>query len=235
MSKRIQQTLEVIEEARRIFDLEGTSIQEARIRATEIVADRYGLTRTTVEDKFMRWLRPDVEVASDFDRLLGDWFIDDYPVELQRTLLRFARSAYDEQQIEAAFGKVPENVLPEAEEREETIYEDGFEEGRLDLEIHLGKERNQALVKRAKEKWFREQDGNLRCSVCTFSFWDTYGEIGRDYIEAHHTQPISSLTSETVIQVSDLVPVCSNCHSIIHRSRPVLTVDELRNLMTNPR
>jgi hypothetical protein len=235
MSKRIEQILEVIEETRIIFDREDTTIQNARIRAVENVADRHGLTRTTVEDKFMRWLRPDVQVADDFDALLEDLLIDDYPGRLRSVLLNFARDTYDEERIEAAFGRIPKtnDVIDKTPSPETPT--DGFKEGRPNLKLHLQKERNRELTKRAKDKWSLEQNGNIRCSACSFSFLDTYGEIGRNFIEAHHVQPISSLTSDTVVYLSDLAPVCSNCHRILHRHRPLITISQLRDLLARQR
>lgn len=235
MSKRISQILEVIEETRFIFDREDTTIQDARIRAVEIVAARHGLTRTTVEDKFMRWLRPDVQVAGDFDALLEDLLIDDYPGPLRNVLLKFAHDAHDEELIEAAFGRIPKTSDVVLKTPPPEIPTDGFREGRPNLKLHRQKERNRELTKRAKEKWSLEQNGNIRCSACAFSFLDTYGEIGRDFIEAHHVQPISSLTSDTVVYLSDLAPVCSNCHRILHRHRPLITISQLRDLLARQR
>jgi hypothetical protein len=234
MSKRIQQILEVIEETRVLFNNEDISVEEARSRAVVTVTKRHGLTRKTVPDKYERWLKPDVNDAQEFDSLLEDLLIHDSSAELRRILLKFAHGVNDVNQIEATLGRAPEKAGPEQEPYSAPA-DDSFEEGKLSLKLHISKERNRYLVKLAKEKWLLEQNGNIRCSVCLFSFWDTYGEIGKDFIEAHHVLPISSLTSETVVHVSDLVPVCSNCHRILHRSRPPLTVSQLQNILVKPR
>jgi 5-methylcytosine-specific restriction enzyme A len=55
-----------------------------------------------------------------------------------------------------------------------------------------------------------------------------YGEIGSGFIECHHNKPISELTGEQKSKLSDLSIVCSNCHKMIHRSKPLLVVDELK-------
>lgn len=69
-----------------------------------------------------------------------------------------------------------------------------------------------------------------RCAVCELSFEERYGPLGRDYIHVHHTLELSRVPpGYHVNPVTDLVPVCPNCHSMIHRSPgPALTVDELR-------
>jgi 5-methylcytosine-specific restriction protein A len=70
------------------------------------------------------------------------------------------------------------------------------------------------------------------CSVCGFNFLENYGLIGKDYIEVHHTTPVSEMGDNYSIDIDrDLVPVCSNCHSMIHRKTPPLTVDELKSII----
>ena len=73
----------------------------------------------------------------------------------------------------------------------------------------------------------------LGCACCEFNFGKIYGEIGKDFIEIHHTKPISSFTDEEIVNpITDLVPLCSNCHRMIHRRKgKVLTIDELKNLL----
>lgn len=71
------------------------------------------------------------------------------------------------------------------------------------------------------------------CMGCGFNFETKYGAIGSGFIEVHHTRPISSLDGAGPIDpLSDLVVLCSNCHSIVHRKRPSpLSLDALRALV----
>lgn len=56
------------------------------------------------------------------------------------------------------------------------------------------------------------------CQVCGFDFEKAYGAIGRNFIEVHHKWPISATEGEHEVDpINDLVPLCSNCHSMIHR------------------
>lgn len=60
-----------------------------------------------------------------------------------------------------------------------------------------------------------------KCAICGFDFEEQYGKVGKDYIEVHHIVPLSSTEGEHKVDpINDLIPVCSNCHSIIHRRRP---------------
>lgn len=71
------------------------------------------------------------------------------------------------------------------------------------------------------------------CQVCGFAFETTYGSIGKDFIHVHHVIPVSQLGPDYVIDPQkDLVPVCPNCHAMLHRKEPPYTVDELRELIT---
>jgi len=67
------------------------------------------------------------------------------------------------------------------------------------------------------------------CLVCDFDFLRVYGELGRDFIHVHHVVPVSRLVTGYVIDPArDLVPVCPNCHAMLHRREPPLSVAGLR-------
>lgn len=69
-----------------------------------------------------------------------------------------------------------------------------------------------------------------KCYICQFDFEKKYGEIGRGFIEIHHKKPLYINTFEILLNPKDdLVPVCSNCHSMIHRKKnEVLSIEEVR-------
>lgn len=72
-----------------------------------------------------------------------------------------------------------------------------------------------------------------KCKACGFDFEAVYGEMGKGFIEIHHTKPLYSLQEEIVIDYrTDLVPVCSNCHRILHRNKEkMLSIEELKQLI----
>jgi hypothetical protein len=70
------------------------------------------------------------------------------------------------------------------------------------------------------------------CQVCHLDFSERYGELGAGFIHVHHRMPISSVGSEYRIDpIKDLVPVCPNCHAMLHRREPPLEIEELRALV----
>ena len=70
------------------------------------------------------------------------------------------------------------------------------------------------------------------CMVCGFNFESVYGDLGKRYIHVHHVVPISEVKGEyTVDPIRDLVPVCPNCHAMIHVTRPCLSVEQLKSYL----
>lgn len=70
------------------------------------------------------------------------------------------------------------------------------------------------------------------CSVCEFDFAKFYGDIGKDFIHVHHMVPISDIGSTYELDpVEDLRPICPNCHAMIHRSNPCISIADLKKLI----
>ncbi len=87
-------------------------------------------------------------------------------------------------------------------------------------------ERNPAARKACIAKY------GVRCAVCGMSFKEKYGTIGRDFIHVHHKKPLALRRAEYRVRPTiDLVPVCPNCHAMLHTKKPPLGVDELRQIL----
>ncbi|MET1065359.1 MAG: HNH endonuclease [Arthrobacter sp.] len=73
------------------------------------------------------------------------------------------------------------------------------------------------------------------CAACGFSFEQRYGEIGKDFIPVHHLVPVSQLGSGYELDpISDLVPLCANCHAMAHYGVvSPRTVAELRRIIAD--
>jgi 5-methylcytosine-specific restriction protein A len=106
-------------------------------------------------------------------------------------------------------------------------------EGREVLMLHRRKERNRQAIERKKKRVLLAT-GKLACEVCDFDFAITYGPIGHGFAECHHRVPMSGLSGEYRLRLSDLAIVCANCHRILHR-RPWRTIPQLRNLVLRRR
>ncbi len=74
----------------------------------------------------------------------------------------------------------------------------------------------------------------ISCKVCDINFENIYDEIGTGFIHVHHITPISQQGGEYQVNpVTDLVPLCPNCHAMIHRRNPPFSVAELKNIIVN--
>ncbi|MEG0431382.1 MAG: HNH endonuclease [Anaerovoracaceae bacterium] len=73
------------------------------------------------------------------------------------------------------------------------------------------------------------------CKICGFNFKEHYEDIGEDFIHVHHIIPVSEIGKEYVIDYKkDLIPVCPNCHAMLHRKDKegkLLSVKQLIDLV----
>ena len=108
---------------------------------------------------------------------------------------------------------------------------DEYGEGRRLLKQHVVRERNPLLVQNAKEAFKQKHGGKLFCEICGFDFFSAYGDIGEDYIEVHHKKPVSQMKEGEKTKLKDVAVVCSNCHRMIHRKKPWLTVEQIKKCL----
>lgn len=85
--------------------------------------------------------------------------------------------------------------------------------------------RNRALIVSKKAK------SDYRCEVCNMNFREVYGDIGDGFIIAHHINPIGSRKVSSKTTLDDVSLVCSNCHYMLHRNEPPLSINQLRNII----
>lgn len=71
-----------------------------------------------------------------------------------------------------------------------------------------------------------------KCVICQFDFTKKYGELGEGFIHVHHLKPLAEIGDAYELNpVTDLRPVCPNCHAMLHRKVPALAIEELQNRM----
>jgi predicted HNH restriction endonuclease len=112
----------------------------------------------------------------------------------------------------------------------ESIEEIEFPEGGRIEVTHKTRERNPMVVTLAKRN-FKRLHGKLFCQVCGFDFFQVYGNVGIDFIEGHHTVPLSNLDKTTKTKPEDIALVCSNCHRMLHKRRPWLEMKTLKDIL----
>lgn len=109
-------------------------------------------------------------------------------------------------------------------------------------QIEAGVEHVEGAIFHVLSKRF-ERDVNARrkcierfgasCAACGINFSEKYGEeLGRGFIHVHHVVPLHTRKGEYKVNPeADLVPVCPNCHAMIHRKDPPLSIEALRKVL----
>ena len=69
------------------------------------------------------------------------------------------------------------------------------------------------------------------CMICGMDFEKVYGEVGKGFIHVHHIVPLYTIGKDYCVDYkNDLIPVCPNCHAMIHRKEngEYLSLEELK-------
>lgn len=125
---------------------------------------------------------------------------------------------FDWSDLKRGFNEVEKNKKRKVEIFDENIViNEGFKKA-ISINIY---ERSTKLREAAIEAFTIK--GKISCECCKFNFDTFYGaSIGSGYIEIHHVKPIFKYEEEEINKfikdaLKNLVPVCSNCHRMIHR------------------
>ena len=72
----------------------------------------------------------------------------------------------------------------------------------------------------------------FECRGCDNVLEEIYGPLGANVIHVHHIVPVSQMGSSYRLDpIKDLIPLCPNCHTIIHRENPPLSLGNLRQML----
>ena len=114
--------------------------------------------------------------------------------------------------------RLPSRLSEEIDPEEaETV----FEGARRTVQVNVY-ERDPGARRKCIARW-----GTV-CVVCNFDFGKRYGALGQGFIHVHHLKPLGEVREGYQLDpVADLRPVCPNCHAMLHRRKPALSIDEL--------
>jgi predicted HNH restriction endonuclease len=121
--------------------------------------------------------------------------------------------------VKNSFANVQKNSDRKIETFDENIV---IQEGLRRVSLSKVYDRSNKL-RQAAIKHF-SHDGRIICKTCQFDFEQFYGStLGKGYIEIHHVKPIYKFQDEDmnktfVRALANVIPLCSNCHRMIHRS-----------------
>ncbi len=103
-----------------------------------------------------------------------------------------------------------------------------IEEGAKKTVVVNKYERNQSARIACIEKY------GAKCYICGFDFGEKYGSNFMGKIHVHHIVPISSIGhSYKLNPKTDLIPICPNCHFVIHMKgkNEAYSVEELKSMI----
>ncbi|HLD15301.1 MAG TPA: HNH endonuclease [Candidatus Nanoarchaeia archaeon] len=118
------------------------------------------------------------------------------------------------------------------------ILEDTISEG-LQTERKAKHRQRSRKLREMKLRELKQSLIGVSCEACGFDFSIKYNGHGKDYIEIHHLEPVHLMDIEGTKQklkeaLNKVIPLCSNCHRMMHRNRSkVLTLKELQEIINN--
>ena len=120
------------------------------------------------------------------------------PIKVGTELSQYIDKHMNDYSVEGIF---PESSIPE-NYHEGTVYQ-----------ITVNKYERSSI---ARSKCI-EYNG-VRCFVCDMNFEEKYGSLGKDFIHIHHLVPLNQIGTDYIVDYKkDLIPVCPNCHAMLHR------------------
>ena len=105
--------------------------------------------------------------------------------------------------------------------RGEVVYPDEviqktFHEG-AQKRVEVNAYERDPLARRKCIDYYSHDSGRIKCQICGFDFGEFYGSEYDNLIQVHHVKPLSEIKRDYVVDpIKDLIPVCPNCHMVLH-------------------
>jgi 5-methylcytosine-specific restriction protein A len=140
--------------------------------------------------------------------------------------------AGDQNRLHSTANAIRENMAT-IENQDSKLQDDDLvaEEGQVLTRAHKIRERNQKIVKKKKDVVLA-RTGKLACEACGFDFKARYGSRGQGFAECHHLLPLCDLKPGIKTRIADLAILCANCHRMIHRNKPWLSLENLKAILS---
>jgi 5-methylcytosine-specific restriction protein A len=106
--------------------------------------------------------------------------------------------------------------------------DDSMEEGSIFYQLTKRRERN------PRNRLICFSVHPKKCLVCDIDPSVNYGQEVGALLEVHHVEPLSQLEAPKVYNpLTDLIPLCPNCHRAAHKRVPAFTPNELKNKLNS--
>lgn len=110
----------------------------------------------------------------------------------------------------------------------------GFEDELCEAGEAEGEEYLRQSIARERSARNRQMCLTLRGAKCEVCGWDSKKVYGSAFeiIDVHHTNPLASFEGAKIFNpLTDLVPLCPNCHRAAHKKSPPFSIEELKALV----
>ena len=185
---------------------------------------RIGTTALYIEFQFDALLDPEQEPILWRERLKAEASFSSMHWDTQSSGIRIPDEIAGE--LEKAWSELvdpAEFTLPEEVSEALTFFEGATR--RISVNSY---ERNPAARRLCVEHY------GAICSVCGLSLGELYGAVAEGLIHVHHLKPLTEIGEQYEVDpISDMRPVCPNCHLIIHRRRPAYNIDEVKRFLAD--
>jgi 5-methylcytosine-specific restriction enzyme A len=119
---------------------------------------------------------------------------------------------------------IPISLIFESDEKpEDLLASTGEIEGTLSKQTYTHYERSR------KNRAICLLHHGFTCAACGEEMSAKYGLLGAEVIHVHHILPVSQMEKpDRIDPIKDLLPLCPNCHNVVHQKNPPVPVSELR-------
>lgn len=127
--------------------------------------------------------------------------------------------------ISSVFGTANDEFFPDVLDSNLEIFEG------IKKQVSVNKYERSSI---ARAKCLEAYKCKYICEICKFNFEQIYGKVGKDFIHVHHITPIHTIgQSYKIDYAKDLIPVCPNCHAMLHRkiNGTYYSVSDLKELL----
>jgi len=103
-----------------------------------------------------------------------------------------------------------------------------------DIIVAEGKIRTVLSTRYERSKLLRAQclaHFGFKCQGCELGMASRYGPIAEELIHVHHIERLADTGERVIDPRVDLVPLCPNCHSVVHLKNPPITLNDLRAMI----
>lgn len=180
-------------------------------------------------------LRPERGVSKGFQRLVqaqrADLLVEALVVQ------ECFRSLFSPEELREAHRRLdalPDSAFPSRQDLED-LYPDELASDREYTEGAVRRTTVNAYERRRAARAACIRHYGAGCIVCGLRFEERYGEIGMGFIHVHHLRPMGLVAKAYKLNPKrDLVPVCPNCHAMLHSQDPPLDPEDLKGRLKPP-